>query len=38
MHIDIKYELKHEPAWAYLYAGFLIGILAFALLTGGFMD
>lgn len=40
MHVDIKDESKkkHEPAWTFLYAAFLIGILVFALLNGGFMD
>ena len=37
MHVDIKDELKHEPAWAFLYAAFFIGIVVFALLSGGFM-
>jgi hypothetical protein len=37
MHVDIKDELKHEPAWVYLYAAIFIGIVAFALLSGGFM-
>jgi len=31
-------ELKSEPAWAFLYAAFFIGIVVFSLMTAGFMD
>ena len=34
---DIKDDLTHEPPWVYLYAVLLIGIIAFALLSAGFM-
>ena len=34
---DIKDDLTHEPPWVYLYAVRLIGIIAFALLSAGFM-
>jgi hypothetical protein len=33
----IKDELKSEPAWAFLYAAFFVGIVVFALMMGGFM-
>jgi hypothetical protein len=35
--MHIMDELKSEPAWAFLYAAFFIGIVVFALLSGGFM-
>jgi hypothetical protein len=35
---DIKDELRSEPTWAWLYAAFLVGIVVFALLSGGFMN
>lgn len=35
--LHIMDELKSEPAWAFLYAAFFIGIVVFALLSGGFM-
>lgn len=39
VHIkDIKDELKSEPSWAWLYAAFFIGIVAFAVMVGGFMN
>lgn len=37
-HINIMEELKSEPVWAYLLAAFLIGIVGFALMTGGFVS
>jgi len=36
--VDITEELKPQPSWAYLYAAFLIGIVVFALIMGGFVD
>lgn len=36
--VDIREELQSEPSWAYLYAAFLIGIVVFALMMGGFVD
>ena len=35
--LHVMDELKSEPAWAFLYAAFFIGIVVFALLSGGFM-
>ncbi len=35
--VHLKDDLTHEPAWVYLYAAIFIGIVAFALLSGGFM-
>ncbi len=35
--VHILDELKSEPMWAYLYAAFFIGIVVFALMSGGFM-
>ncbi len=35
--LHLKDELKSEPAWAYLYAAFFIGIVVFALMSAGFM-
>ena len=34
---DVKDDLTHEPSWVYLYAALFIGIVAFALLSAGFM-
>jgi hypothetical protein len=34
---DVKDDLIHEPGWVYLYAALFIGIVAFALYSGGFM-
>lgn len=36
-NVHIIDELKHEPAWVYVYAAFFIGVVCFALLSGGFM-
>lgn len=36
--LHIMEELKSEPTWAWLYAAVLVGIVVFALFTGGFMD
>lgn len=35
--VHIMDELKSEPGWAFLYAAFFIGIVVFALMSGGFM-
>jgi hypothetical protein len=35
--LHIMDELKSEPAWAFLYAAFFIGIVAFALMSAGFI-
>lgn len=35
---DVKDDLTHEPAWVYLYGLIFIGIVAFALIMGGFMS
>jgi hypothetical protein len=34
---DVKDDITHEPPWVYLYAALFIGIVAFALLSAGFM-
>jgi hypothetical protein len=34
---DVRDDLTHEPPWVYLYAALFIGIVAFALLSAGFM-
>ena len=36
--IHLLEELKSEPAWAFLYAAFFIGIVVFSLMTAGFME
>jgi len=36
--VNIVEELKSEPSWAYLYAAFLIGIVVFAVMMGGFVN
>lgn len=35
--VHIMDELKAEPAWAFLYAAFFIGIVVFALMSAGFV-
>lgn len=38
LHVkDVKDELTHEPGWVYLYGAIFLGIVVFALLSGGFM-
>lgn len=36
--VHILDELKAEPGWAFLYVAFFIGIVAFALMSAGFMN
>ncbi len=35
--VHVMDELKAEPAWAFLYAAFFIGIVVFALMSAGFV-
>jgi len=35
--VHLKDDITHEPAWVYLYAAIFIALVAFALLSGGFM-
>jgi hypothetical protein len=34
---DVKDDLTHEPGWVYWYGAIFIGIVAFALMMGGFV-